>query len=115
MVVGTKIIPSNKLRQACGSVQELRAFSLKLVPRLLQHITSIVDNQRYLVAIELRKLEGIPYKRKKALTEGLLEGVSVKGTINTLVDFEDILSEVSIDKLLNAIFEREVRAYKGVL
>jgi hypothetical protein len=66
-------------------------------------VPEIVDNQRYLVAIEVRKINTLSFKYKKELYEKLLEGVTVRGTINTLIDIEDILSSVNVNKIFKLL------------
>lgn len=107
MLVGTKIIPLHELRDAATSVTALLVFSEQLVPKPLRHISAIVDNQRYLVAVTLRNIKAIPYKRRIELCEGLIRGVSVTGVVNIVHDFEDILSEVDTELLYKYIFGKE--------
>jgi hypothetical protein len=108
MIVGTKAIPLDKLRSECRSIDSLRAFSLSLVPRYIQHVTEIVDNQKYLVAMEVRAMVTIPYKRRKELCEGLLEGVVLKGTINTIVDVEDLMASINMSQVFKVLFREEI-------
>lgn len=109
MIVGTKAIPLDKLRSECRSIDSLRAFSLSLVPRYFQHIPEIVDNQKYLVAVEVRALKSLPYAKRKYLSEGLLTGVVIRGTINTLIDSEDILASVNMSQVFKVLFKEELK------
>jgi hypothetical protein len=107
MIVGTRIVPLGRLNEASRSVQSLIEFSRELVPRPIRHIDAVVDNQRYLVAVTLRKVKSIPYSKKSELCDGLLEGVTVRGVVNEIYDFEDLLRSVNTKKLHKYLFERE--------
>lgn len=108
MIVGTKAIPLDKLARECYSVSALNAFSLSMVPRYAQHITEIVDNQKYIIAMEVRALTTLSYQKKKELSEGLLEGVIIRGTINTIVDVEDLFSFINMSHLFKVLFKEEL-------
>lgn len=105
MIVGTKTIPRDSLILASKSVKELIEFSDSLVPRVIRHNINIINNQRYLTAIEVRRIKSIDYDRRKYLCEKLLEGVSVRGTINTIIDFSDIMSESNVSMILRYMFK----------
>jgi hypothetical protein len=111
MLVGTKQIPINDLAKKCTSVDDLVKYSISLVPRFARHIDEIVDNQKYLVAVKVRDIVGLPYKFKKILTEGLLKGVVVRGTVNTVVDMEDLLTSIDMDEFMRSIFKEELKQY----
>ncbi len=111
MIVGTKTIPLSDLINACSSDRELSAFTLALVPRFVRHIDEIVNNQKYIVALELRGIAGIPYKIKKELSENLLTGVVVKGTINTIIDIEDVMASVDMNTVFKYLFKTELKVY----
>jgi hypothetical protein len=106
MIVGTRVIPLSKLKEASHSPQALIEFSKELVPRPIRHIDAIVDNQRFLVAIALRKIKTIPYTKRSELCESLLQDVTVRGIVNELYDFEDLLRSINTDKLYRYLFER---------
>lgn len=110
MIVGTRDIDRASLRKACSSSSELIRFAEALVPEYLRHVDSIVNNQKYLVAINLRGLQGMPYLFKQSLTEKLLDGVAVRGTLSTIVDAEDLLTSVDLDKLFRELFREELKS-----
>lgn len=107
MIVGTKTIPLGQLREACNSLSSLVRFAEQLVPKPLRHLSSIAENQKYLVAIVLRDIKSIPYKRRIELCEGLLLGVSVTGVVNVVHDYEDILAEIDTELLYQYLFKEE--------
>jgi hypothetical protein len=106
MIVGTRTIPLDKLREASGSVKSLIEFSNNLVPKPIRHVDAVVSNQRYLVALYLRKIKSLPYKKTVELCNGLLEGVVIKGVVNEVYDLEDLLRATDTDKLYRFLFER---------
>lgn len=101
MIVGTKDIDLETLRLAARNINSLRDYAEGLVPRCIKHISEIVNNQKYLVALHLREIRSIPYKRRIELCDMLLKDVSITGVINTIVDFNDILMNIDMDMLID--------------
>lgn len=101
MIVGTKDIDLEELRRSAKDATSLINYAESLVPRVLRHHVAIVNNQKYLVALYLRNMNSIPYKRRINLCEELLAEVSVTGVINTIIDFNDILTSINIDELID--------------
>lgn len=108
MIVGTKVVDTSQLRIACKSTMDLIKFSDSLVPRCLSHIEEIKNNQRYLVAIKVRQLQGIPYVFKQKLQDSLLENITIRGTLNVLIDLEDLMLNVNVDKILKELFKDDI-------
>lgn len=102
MLVGTKVIDPNKFNKI-KSVEQLERFSLSLVPEVIRHIPSIVDNQKYLVALYFRKYSELKYARKKEILDKFTENLSIKGSLSSLVSFEDILFESNVDLLMKEV------------
>lgn len=109
MIVGTRDIDRASLMRACSSIQAVEEFAINLVPLYLRHIDAIVNNQKYIVAIVLRDLKGVPYMTKKNLAENLLEGVVVKGTLSTVIDAEDLLTNIDMNKIFKELFREELK------
>lgn len=107
MIVGCKHVDPGEILAHCKSVQTLKDYCAVLVPRILRHNVSIVNNQKYFVALYVRDFKSIPYKERKELCEGLLRDVSITGLANSIYDFEDIISEVDIEKLAKYVAERK--------
>lgn len=113
MLIGSKRINEEKLRIASGSAESLRSFSDSLVPKPFDKVPAIVMNQRYFVALTYRSLKGVRlYKNKGPIIENFLDGVKVNGKMNTIGDIEDLLTEVDVNLILTAIFEKELIAYE---
>jgi hypothetical protein len=94
MLVGRKEIVFTDLKRACRSSDALQKFALSLVPMPLQHLSDIIGNQKYYVALQVRAIQSLTWKTKKQLCEDLLHGVRVKGIPTVLYDYEDILMAI---------------------
>lgn len=105
MIVGTKDINPQELLKNCRSVETLREYCTLLVPRVIRHNKSIVDNQKYICALYVREFKSLSYKDRKELYEGLLKDVSITGLANYVYDFNDILNEIDIEKLAMYVAE----------
>lgn len=107
MIVGCKDIDFAALKRACRSETSLVRFVVDLVPTPLQHIPAIVDNQKYLVALQVRTIQSFAWQKRKDLCEALLQGVRIKGVSDTLYDYSDIL--LAIDSRAFAKYLQEER------
>lgn len=101
MIVGCKDIDFSALKQACRNEDSLLRFTTGLVPAPLRHIPEVIDNQKYLVALQVRSVQSMTWQKRKDLCEALLLGVRIKGVPDALYDYKDLL--LAID---NAAFER---------
>lgn len=106
MIVGTKDVEAYDVAQYCRDVITLRNYCDSLVPRILRHNQTIINNQRYFIALVVREIKSIPYSKRKTLYEGLLEGVSITGLANEIYDFDDLMMKVDVDKLATFINRR---------
>lgn len=107
MIIGCKVVDIPSLKRACVSVDRLVTYATELVPTPLQHLTQIVDNQKYFVALQVRQLQSLPWRKRKELCEGLLSGIRIKGMPDGFYDYTDIL--LAIDKEAFVRYLREDR------
>lgn len=105
MIVGTKTINMEELSKHTKSHEALEDYALRLVPKYLRHHEAITMNQKYLVALHLRKIESIPYKKRKELCETLLSGIHITGVPTQLYDMSDIVCLIDMDKLMRFLEE----------
>ncbi len=105
MFVWTDKIDVNALSRAIKNGVDLRTFSDNLVPKFARHISGIMSNQRYVVALKIRKL-GLDFKTRKALIQQLCNDVSITGLLNQVVSLQEVLDSCDTDTLLKA-FENE--------
>lgn len=113
MIVGCKDIKFADLKRACVNDETLIKFAVGLVPTPLQHLPAIVDNQKYLVALQVRTIQSLPWKRKKDLCESLLQGVKVKGVPDTIYDYADILLAIDSELFSQYLEEEDRRNAEG--
>lgn len=113
MIVGEKFIDIQDLLQHCKNADKLKRYTINLVPKFLRGNKNIVDNQKYLVALEVRKLKSLNYYKKKYLTDELLKGITIHGSLNFLYSFDDILMDVDIDKLKIMLEEWVLKIYEN--
>ena len=106
MLVGTKEINLEELKHKAVNYGTLDTYCMDLVPKYIQHVQAIVDNQKYLVALYLRRINSISFNRRVELCEHLLKDVRVTGVTSTVLDFNDIMAETDIEKLLRYILQR---------
>lgn len=109
MIIGTKSVDDSSILLHMNGLEAMRKFSDSLVPRCLRHIEAIVYNQRYFIALRIRKLKGVAYDTRKFYSEGLVQDIYVTGTLNSIVDFQDILVRIDISKLTEMLDKEEQR------
>lgn len=107
MVVGSRV-DVNVLRHKLRSVDDLKRYAEILVPRSFRHITKIIDNQKYLVAIELRNMKSIDFKKRHALADELIKDITISGTMNEIVYAEDLLQFADFNKIVRYLFKEEL-------
>lgn len=103
MVIGTKSVDNSSILQHMNGLEAVRNFSDSLVPKCLQHVEAIMYNQRYYMALRIRQLKGVSYDTRKFYSEGLLQGIYVTGTLNSISDFYDILLSIDVPKLIEML------------
>lgn len=104
MVVGSNV-DRNKLIRASSSVEELKRYSDSLVPSCLRHITSLVYNQRYYVAIEVRNIKSIEFHKRTELANELLKDIYISGTFDEIVFIEEVFAYANMDLVFQYIFK----------
>lgn len=108
MIVGTKKIDITELAKHCYTETELEEYVNSLVPTFLRHNLSIVNNQRYLVALYVRRLTSFSFDKRKRLCNKLVEGITIRGTVDSVIDFSDLLSKSDVDTIFKHIFKEEL-------
>lgn len=115
MIIGKRNLSEDELREAIETRASLSKFIRMSVPPVLRHIPQIINNQKYITALQIRKLEGVKFNHKMNVVNELVESLTLQGSINEAYTLEDILVEVDFDKLLKALFEDELNAYERSL
>lgn len=113
MVVGCKDLDFSAMKRACRSPDALKAYALEIVPTPLRHIRAIIDNQKYLVALQVRGVASIPWQRRKALCEALLDGAYIRGVPDAVYDYNDLLQIIDVSAFERYLREEELRNAEG--
>ncbi len=109
MIVGTTKLDYERLKQFEGNPDELIEYVDMLVPSWALHIKGIASNQRFYVAIHLRKLLTIPYKPRMELVNALVSGIRIAGVITQftpITDIVDICDKQLLVKMLESRNEK---------
>ena len=109
MIVGTKNINYEEIiRLALKEPHNLLTYIDNLVPPIVRHIPEIVNNQRYYIAIMLRKNSNLDYYNVKRICNIILDGVEVFGYAGVFIDIKEILSKCSISYILKRLYREEL-------
>lgn len=103
MIVGTTNMNYTDIGRYVNSPDGLVTYATSLVPTWAQHIPGIIDNQRYLVAIYVRKMLAIDFYTRKKMVDVLVNGIRVKGVINKFISIYDILDACDSKALLQML------------
>lgn len=109
MIIGENTINYDALRSYSHNPEGLVTYVRNLIPLWAIHIPHIEDNQRYYVALHLRKVLSIPYKLRKEMVETLVAGIHIAGSVSGFVTIHDIVSACDRDKLLEALLDEDDR------
>lgn len=100
MIIGTAKLDYEVLKSFEGRPEELVVYVENLVPRWVRHIHTIVDNQKFYVAIHLRRVLTLSYKPRMALVEALTDSISISGVISQFTPIDDLVESCDIQKLV---------------
>lgn len=107
MIIGTKVIDEQEIISLLRQGEDITSYVENLVPRLIR-TPEVVGNQRYYIALRLRKNKTLSYYQKAKFCEIILDGAKITGSVNNLIDFRDILGSVNMDKLMQYVFNKEL-------
>ena len=107
MIIGSKDVDYSALKAACYSERTLLEFTINLVPTPLRHITAIVDNQKYFVALQVRAIQSMSWHKRKNLCESLLKGARIMGVPDSFYDYSDILLAIDREAFAKYLQEDE--------
>lgn len=105
MIIGTDVLDYELLKTFVGRPKELVDFVEETVPLWARHITCLVHNQRFYVAVHLRNVLTIPYKPRMELVNALTEGISIQGIISSFTPIQDILDACNKETLIEMLKE----------
>lgn len=103
MIVGTVELDIARLKDVVLNGEDIILYADSLVPEWARHISGIVDNQRYYVALRLRTLNSIPYKVRKPVIDKLIKDVRLIGVANSICTIYDIIDMADKKALIEAL------------
>lgn len=106
MVIGTRNVSLDELKQYSDNTSELLRVVERMVPSWARHIRPVVDNQRFYVATLLRRAYSIPYKKRMSMAECLISGIRVRGVMSGFTPITDIVATCNKEALLEMLNER---------
>lgn len=99
MLVGKIDIDEKKLAISSRSVETFLEFSDSLVPKAFSGCNAIINNQRYLCCVKLRKIDSVSWDVKRQLLDKVLSNLSIIGYMDELVEVEKLCSIVNMYKV----------------
>lgn len=107
MVVGTCNVKTEDCLKFINNPTGLISYVEELVPIWARHIPSIVDNQRFYVALHLRNSLSLPYKTRMSLAEPLLKGIKIRGVMSSFTPISSILDVCDKEALIKMLEQQE--------
>lgn len=98
MVVGSCNLDFKELKRNMSTPSRIVEYSDSLVPIWAKHVKGIIDNQRYFVALNIRKMTSIPYAKRKSLTNALTYNIRITGVSSAVTSISDMVD--NCDKAL---------------
>lgn len=103
MLISTRNIDYDIVTKCVGRPDSLVTYANSLVPIWAHHVNGLVDNQRYYLALHVRKLLNIPYKRRKELYEALVNGISLTGVMTQFITLDELFSFCNMSDLIHVL------------
>ncbi len=107
MIIGNASLTVEDVEMHASSYEELTKYSDSQIPEEWRHLQVIVDNQRYICAMLLRKSTKIEWKEKRELIDRILSEVKIVGYTDVLYDAKTIWSLISRERVLE-YYERSL-------
>lgn len=76
-----------------------------LIPQWALCVPSIVNNQRYYHAINVRNATSVPYKVRTPVVQSLVEGISISGICTDFITIDELLNACDKDSLITLLKE----------
>lgn len=105
MLVGTTKVNYADMIKKCSTDEEYRAYVDNLIPTWARHIKGIKDNQRYYVALHVRKILSLPYKERAAISQCLIEDIRVEGFLGAFVNIQEAFKLCNTDAIISGLKE----------
>ena len=99
MIVGKVEVDVSVLAKHIKNKEEFLAYCDSLVPSEFRHNEHIINNQRYLCCLLLRKTNYVPWSQKKELLDEVMSSIRIVGYVDILIEANVIFSMVDNSKL----------------
>jgi len=99
MIVGKISISIKDLEKHLRSVEDFCDYSDSLVPVEFRHNKAIIDNQRYLCALYIRKTNVKEWKERQRFMEQIMKTCKITGYASFLVEAGTLVNMCNKDKL----------------
>jgi len=81
------------------TVPHFREYCEELVPEEYRHVQAIVENQQYYCCLLLRRVDSIPWSRKREIINGVMSGIRIVGYTDSLIEAASLAQYVDMDRL----------------
>lgn len=99
MIVGTTNINTHEALKHLKTHEEFNKYAKSIIPKFFGVVPEIVDNQKYLILLSIRKDNTIPWDVKKPILKEFMQGIKIIGYTDTLIDYDTVMSMCDIDVL----------------
>lgn len=103
MIIGSALFDVKTLEKYYDNAEKLISYVDSLVPLWASHIAGIYDNQRYYVAIRIRKTISLPYSIRMSIANILIDGVVLRGIMNCFVDITELVNMCDKQSMLQML------------
>lgn len=100
MIIGNAEINYEELREYRSRPNELIQYVENTIPCWARDIPSIKDNQRYYVAIHLRKMLTLSYKERMVMVECLTTNIKIRGVIFSFTPIQELIDVCNKEQLI---------------
>lgn len=107
MLIGYTTVDYEALKKFVNNPDDIVTYVISQIPIWARHIDGICDNQRYYIALHLRKVLTIPYKQRTELVDALTRGIYLRGVCTNFVSITDIVNACDKESLI-AMLKAEV-------
>lgn len=103
MIVGNLNLDYTEIKKFVNHPQDIVAYCDNTIPVWCKHITPIVMNQRYYMAIHIRDMLTLPFKVRSALVETLIKDVTITGVMSHFISIYDVLEACDKEKFTRVL------------
>jgi len=100
LLVGNSKVTVLDIERNCWDVDSFIKYSDSLIPEEFRSVQAIVDNQRYLNCLLLRKSKKLSFEQKNKILNEIMKNISIVGYCNEVEDISAVYSLVN-EKLVS--------------